>query len=154
MGKHVGLARLKRKVAARGMAGVDRRGAAAKAVTAWRSGLLQDLGGEENVSIQRRTIAEEAAVTKLLIAHVNSFLIENGECLINKGKRSLFPIVAQRQSLVDSLARLLVQLGLDRQAKKVEDLDAWLERRERENAEAVNPAESESEDHAKHPDDR
>ena len=128
MGKHVGLSKLKRKVAARGMAAVDRRGAAAKAVRAWREELLVDLGGIENVSLQRRTLVELAARTQLFIDHVDSFLLEQGD-LINRGKRSLYPVVAQRQTLVDSLARLLAQLGLERQAKPVEDLITYQQRR-------------------------
>jgi hypothetical protein len=39
------------------------------------------------------------------------------ETLVNKRKRSLYPIVLQRQTLADGLARYLTQLGLARRHK-------------------------------------
>jgi hypothetical protein len=37
--------------------------------------------------------------------------------LINKRKKALLPVVLQRQTLADALARYLGQLGLERKAK-------------------------------------
>lgn len=123
-----GLAPLKRFVDVRGLTGLDARRTAMRAVRTWQRALIADLGGEENISTQRRTILEMATRTRLYIEHVDSFLMQQ-DSLINKRARKLFPIVEQRQRLVDSLAKLLSQLGLEKLMKPVEDLDKYLERR-------------------------
>jgi hypothetical protein len=129
-GKSSGLAEMRKKVNARGMEAVDQRRTAARAVRTWRAELLQDLGGEADVSTQRRTIIELCARTRLYIEHIDAWLIEQGgDGLVNKRKGALRSAVVQRQSLVDSLARLLGQLGLERQAKPVEDLETYQRRR-------------------------
>lgn len=138
-----GLNAVRNRIAIRGLAIVDKRCAGAKALFEWKNELLNDLGGEENVSTQKRTLVELAVRTRLYVDHVDSFLLEQPS-LINKRKRAILPIVRERQALVDSLARLLSQLGLDRQAKKVEDLDQYLERRGKELE-----AEKEKDDEAK-----
>ena len=44
--------------------------------------------------------------------------------LINKRKKSLLPVVKERQALADGLARYLAQLGLGRVAKDT-DVPPW-----------------------------
>ena len=85
-------------------------------------------------ALQRGRLSGVLAGTRENSPQAGAWLLlqQDGEVFVNRRKRSLFPIVQQRQQLVDSLARLLSQLGLDRQAKKVEDLDAFLERRAKE----------------------
>jgi len=48
--------------------------------------------------------------------------------LISKSKRSLFPVVQQRQSIADGLAKYMSMLGLQRRSKPV-SLDAYIERK-------------------------
>jgi hypothetical protein len=46
--------------------------------------------------------------------------------LVNARKRTLLPVVRERQALADALARYLAQLGLERRAKPVADLATYL----------------------------
>lgn len=49
--------------------------------------------------------------------------------LITSKRKGLLPVVLQRQQLVDSLARILGQLGLERKAKPVLNLQNYLAKR-------------------------
>ena len=108
-----GLNAVNSRVEIRGFRIVDRRSAAAKGLFEWRAALLHDLGGEENVSAQKRALVDLAVRTRLYIDHCDAFLMEQPS-LINKKKRSAIPILLQRQQLVDSLARTVSMLGLER----------------------------------------
>ena len=121
-----GLNAVKARVKVRGLAAIDMRTAAAQALIGWRNGLLSDLGGEESVSNQQLALVDMAVRTRLYIDHLDGWLMEQ-PTLINKRKKSVLPIVRERQQLVDSLGRLLGQLGLERKAKPVPALAQYLE---------------------------
>jgi hypothetical protein len=129
-----GLCALKKIITTRGMQAVSARSYAVKAVRAWEAELIRDLGGAENLSTQKRTIVEMCCRTRLFIEHIDSWIMLQDFLVYNR-KKKLIPVVQQRQALCDSLTRMLAQLGLDRQAKKVEDLDQFFARRAREKAE-------------------
>jgi hypothetical protein len=126
------------------MAGVDGRTVAYRAVMSWKQELLRDLGGQDHVSSQRLAIIDMAVRTRLFIDHIDSFLLVQ-RSLINKRRKAIIPLLRERQSLVDSLSRLLAQLGLERQAKPVESLQSYLARRERESASAERAEERDEE---------
>jgi len=50
------------------------------------------------------SIVDLATKTYVLLASVDRFLLEQGS-LVNKSKRQLFPVVLQRQTSADALAR-------------------------------------------------
>lgn|SRR5512144_2931354 len=77
--------------------------------------MINDLGGESNVSIQQRTLIDIAAKQKLLLDSIDAWLLTRS--IIDKPKKALIPVVQQRQDLADSLARYLGQLGLERRSK-------------------------------------
>jgi hypothetical protein len=87
--------------------------------------LLTDLGGEEAISAQELALVELAARTRLYVDHLDAFLLEQ-ESLVNKRRKALLPVVRERQALVDSLARILGQLGLERRARPVKSLHDYL----------------------------
>jgi len=124
-GTRHGLSALKARVTVRGLHAIDMRTAAAQALLAWKQELLRDLGGEENVSAQRITVVEMVVRTKLYIDHVDAWLMEQ-DSLVNRRKKSLLPVVKERQALVDSLSRLLQQLGLQRQQRPVKSLAEYV----------------------------
>jgi len=126
-----GLNALKVAVKVRGLAAIDKRTAAGQALVNWRQELLRDLGGEDSVSAQRRALVDMAVRTRLYIDHVDAWLMEQ-RSLLNRRKKAILPVLRERQILVDSLSRLLSQIGLERRAKPVEDLQTYLRRRERE----------------------
>jgi hypothetical protein len=123
-----GLNGLKARVKLRGLQAIDRRTAAAQALLTWRTDLLADLGGEAAVSAQQHALVEAAVRTRLFVDHLDAWILEHGS-LVNARRRSVHPVVRERQQLVDRLARLLSLLGLERRQPKPVDLTAYLQKR-------------------------
>jgi len=120
-----GLNALKARVKLRGLAAIDMRTSAARALLAWRQELTDDLGGDGALSTQERTLVDLAAKAKLLLDSVDAWILEQ-PTLISAKHRSVLPVVLQRQQLADALARYLTALGLKRRARKVHDLNSYL----------------------------
>jgi hypothetical protein len=59
---------------------------------------------------------------------LDAWILERGS-LVNARRRAVHPVVRERQQLVDSLARLLSLLGLERRQPKPVDLTAYLQTR-------------------------
>ena len=86
------------------------------ALKAWKKELIADLGGEDNISVQQRTIIDCAATTRLMITSVDAWLMCQ-ESLVTRDK-ALIPVVTQRQQLVNGLTGMMAQLGLKRVVKQ------------------------------------
>ncbi len=71
--KH-GLVQLKRAVSILGSRTIDHRTTTGKALAAWRSELLADLGGIESVSTQELALVEEAVKTKRILDWVDAWI--------------------------------------------------------------------------------
>lgn len=106
-----GLTVLKRAVNGLGNRLIDRRTATGKALARWRADLIADLGGD--VSTQEETLIDLAVKSKLMLDSIDVWLLTQPS-LINQRKRSLIPVVKERQALADGLAKYLAQLGLKR----------------------------------------
>jgi len=120
-----GLNALKARLKLRGLHAIDRRSAAARALIAWRRELVEDLGGESAISAQERAILDLAAQTKLLLDSVDAWLMEQ-PTLVNARRRTLLPVVLQRQQLADALARYMGQVGLKRRRGEMPSLQTYL----------------------------
>jgi len=96
-----------------------------KALAAWRSELLDDLGGAASISTQEAALLDAAVKTKLILDSVDAWLLSQ-KTLINKRSRSVIAAVQQRNSLVATLKGLLESLGLQRRAKRIPTLTEWL----------------------------
>lgn len=120
-----GLTLMKRAIREHGTRAIDRRTSLGKALDHWRSELVADLGGTDQVSTQQYTIITIAVKTKLLLDSLDTWLLKQPS-LINYRKRSVHPVVLQRQQLADSLVRYMTQLGLEKKAKKVLSLSDYL----------------------------
>jgi hypothetical protein len=96
-----------------------------KALAAWRSELLDDLGGAASISTQEAALLDAAVKTKLILDSVDAWLLSQ-KSLINKRSRSVIAAVQQRNSLVATLKGLLESLGLQRRAKRIPTLTEWL----------------------------
>jgi hypothetical protein len=92
---------------------------------AWRAELTADLGGEDAISTQQRTVVELAATTKLYVDSLDAWIMEHGN-LMNARKRAVLPVVKDRMQLADALVRYLTALGLQRRTKQVPDLGSYL----------------------------
>ena len=123
--KH-GLTTLRHTVEALGGRLLDGRTTLAKQLAAFKADLVRDLGGD--VSTQQLAVIDLAVRTRLLLDSIDAWLLVQPS-LVNQRKRALLPVVRERQSLADALARYLGQLGLDRKAKPVPDLATYLAER-------------------------
>jgi hypothetical protein len=101
--------------------------------------LVADLGGPQAISKQQEVIISLAVRTHLLVHSIDNYLLSLGG-LVNRRKRSLWPIVKERTALADSLARYVAMLGLQKKQKPVMDLCSYLESKERRNAQAEQDA--------------
>ncbi len=129
--KQNGLKLLRRKVALRGLRAIDWRSAGAKVALEWRDELVAALGTEENLSTQKRTLVDYAMRTKLFLDHIDGFLLQE-ESFIFRGKKSAWPLLMQRMTLLASLERTLGLLGLERQARKLPTLEEYLRKKDTE----------------------
>jgi hypothetical protein len=119
-----GLYALKGALMRVGYRAVDGRTSTGKALAKWRQDLITDLGGD--VSTQESAIIDLAVKSKLLLDSIDVWLLSQSS-LVNVRKRSLIPVVKERQTLADGLARYLAMLGLARRAKDADgDLQAYV----------------------------
>lgn len=112
-GSH-GLTVLKRAINGLGNRLIDKRTVTGRALAQWRADLIADLG--DNISTQQSALIDLAVRSKLLLDSIDAWLLTQST-LVNARKRSLIPVVLQRQTLADGLARYLTQLGLERRHK-------------------------------------
>ena len=82
------------KLGARAIPGNTKLGYALKA---WRKELIDDLGGEDNVSVQQRAIVELASTTKLMISSIDAWIMSQPSLITRS--RALMPVILQRQQL-------------------------------------------------------
>ena len=67
------------------------------------------------------------------------------ESLVNRKRKSVLPVLRERQQLVDSLARILGQLGLERKAKPIPVLAQYIAEKYPGNRSAMPERENKSE---------
>ena len=120
-----GLNTLKHAINGVGNRVIDRRTVTGKALAKWRADLVQDLGGDDSISTQQSAIIDLAVKSKLLLDSIDVWLLTQPS-LINVRKRTLLPVVVQRQQLADGLVRYLQTLGLKRVAKPTQTLDDYV----------------------------
>src|SRR5436309_4687666 len=107
------------RIKLRGLTSIDQRTAAARSATAFKRDLISALGGEADLSPQRRRLIDMAVRAALMLDHVDAWCFEQ-KSLVNQRNRSLLPVVVQRQAIAEHLAKLLDRLGLDRVARPVQ----------------------------------
>jgi hypothetical protein len=113
--KH-GLNTLRTALTQLGSRAIDGRSSLSYALKKWRRELIEDLGGEDNISTQQSALIDLAVKSKLILDSIDAWVLTQ-PTLINARKRTLIPVVLQRQQLADGLARYLIQLGLERRHK-------------------------------------
>src|SRR5215468_10499531 len=75
--------------------------------------LLNHCGGEHLVSAVRRRIIERVVFTEYQLDCLDLYLVELGQRIVNRRKRTSIPIVRERDALVSMLRKLYDQIGLD-----------------------------------------
>jgi hypothetical protein len=109
-----------------GFSAIDRRTAAARAQLAFRRDLAAALGGEADLSPQKRRLIDMTARAALLLDHVDAWLFTQ-RSLVNGRAKTLLPVLTQRQAIAEHLARLLDKLGLDRVPMQVPSLTEYVQ---------------------------
>jgi len=132
-----------RALSKRGISALDGRSAIARAVRDWRASVAGDLGGEEVLSQQQRTLLDVAAQDVVLLSVADAWLRENAEKIVNKRRRALVPLVEQRLKVASHLTGLLKDLGLERKAKPLPGLAEYMGRNAPEGAGAMQRPEDE-----------
>ena len=120
-----GLTTLRRAVKELGGRAIDKRTSLGRALEDWRHSLLDDLGGIQATSTQQRQLVDLAVKTKLLLDSVDAWLLVQPS-LVNARKRTVLPVLLQRQQMSDSLARLMQQLGLEKRSRPMLSLHEYL----------------------------
>lgn len=126
-----GVERLKhtlREAQRRGLPVLDRRTALGSAIAEWTAALVDAKGGADAISPQVQEIVGNLKVHKLVLAQIDTYLLEVGGKIINRRKKSLIPIIQQRMQLADSMLRHLQAIGLERIARKTETLAEYSRR--------------------------
>lgn len=139
-----GLYSMKKALMLLGKRAIDGRTQTGKALAQWKADLIADLGGSGNVSTQQSAIVDLAVKSKLLLDSIDSWLLVQPS-LVNARKRALIPVVLQRQTLADGLARYLTQLGLERR-HKVQTLHEILSQQDTDEEELAKPANGNGQD--------
>jgi hypothetical protein len=123
--KH-GLNAMKHAMKQFGSRAIDRRTSTGKALEAWRRELVADLGGNDTVSSSQLVVIDAAVRTKLLLDSVDTWLLQQ-KSVVNHRKRSVYPVVLQRQQLSDALVKYMQTLGLKREPKAAKTLNALMD---------------------------
>jgi hypothetical protein len=95
---------------------LDGRSAVAVAVRRWKDDVRRDLGGD--LTRAQETILELAAQSWVIISSLDVWIAKQ-KSLVTK-KRTLLPVVLQRQQVAEGLARHLDRLGLERRQKDID----------------------------------
>jgi hypothetical protein len=116
---------LKARVKIRGLDAIDKRTSAERALVEWRREMIEDLGGDDEVSAQQRAIAGLVVRTKLYVDSLDAWIMSQPSLVLAR-RRAVLPVLVERQRLADSLARMLGQLGLERRARPAPRLADYL----------------------------
>lgn len=120
------LTALRKAVTQLGTKRLDQRSAVAVAVRRFKADLARDLGGDP--SRAQATLIELAGRTWIIVEALDDWIMRQPSLVLHR-KRSVMPVLLQRQQLADSLARTLERLGLDRRAREVPALADYIEKR-------------------------
>ena len=115
------------RVSARGLEALDKRSAGYIALKTWKEQLTRDLGGD--LSTQEAALVDIITRTKLFLDSIDLFLMEQNS-LVNKKRKIALPILATRNSMANTLASLLNQVGLKRRDPPMKSLAVFLKERE------------------------
>jgi hypothetical protein len=105
---------------------LDQRTKVAREMTEWYEGLVRDLGGRDSLSVAQLTMVELAARQKVLLDGVDGWVFSGDAKVVQKNQRKLYPIVIERQRMVEALVKILKELGLERRRPTI-SLDEYVQ---------------------------
>jgi hypothetical protein len=83
-----------------------------------RDEYVQYCGGEAQLSPTLRECIHGAVKARLLLDWVDAYLMRLGESMVHRRRKTLYPVVLQRQQLADSLLRYVQQMEASLAARK------------------------------------
>jgi hypothetical protein len=98
---------------------IDGRTKLAVAVRAFKADIRRDLGG--NLSRAEEAVLEICAQTWVQVSSLDNWLAQQPSLVLAR-KRTVLPVLLQRATLAESLAKNLERLGLKRKAQPVPDI--------------------------------
>ncbi len=116
---------------------IDMRTATGKWLTARCEEYARDLGGDEALSQQQRTVIRLVVFDELVLQSGQAWLMRQ-DALVSARRRAFLPVVRELTALGESIARKLSMLGLEKKVREV-TLDDWLEQRAAEKAKDQEP---------------
>jgi hypothetical protein len=126
-----GLYVMKAGLKALGSRAIDGRTTTGRALAAWNSEIIRDIGGLESLSAQEIATVDLCVRNKFILDSIDAWIVGQTS-LVNARKKSLHPIVLERQQIADSLLRSLTLLGLEKRKPKPKSLQEIIADRERE----------------------
>jgi hypothetical protein len=90
-----------------------------EAVREWRDQIIVDRGGRQQWSQLQLMQLERFIITEILIQSIDSYLMTQSS-LVNRRKKSLYPVVVERGRLAELSLKLATAIGLDRKAMQVD----------------------------------
>jgi hypothetical protein len=86
---------------------------------------VADLGGPDAISKQQEVLITLATRTHFLVESLDAYIFSM-KSPVNKQRRSLYPVIRERQGLADSLAKHLTMLGLEKKKPPAKSLTEYL----------------------------
>jgi len=106
---------------------LSRRTLLGRAVAEWRAQVIQDLGGEKDLSQLQLDTLDRLLSTKILLDTVDG-IIATLPSPVNRRTHTLHPVVRERQQLVETERKLRADLGLERRRPAIRSLrEYWLD---------------------------
>jgi len=106
----------KRKVNKRGLDGMDARTVEGRDALTFRADAIADLGGQD-IATTKKAVLDVAVGERYLWRSGWAFIMEQGGNVVNKRKRSFYPVVKDILAVGESLTKHMKDLGLERVTK-------------------------------------
>jgi hypothetical protein len=117
---------------------VSQQNGMGRAVVEKGNRIIADRGGRESLSELKLDLIDRYLKTELLIHSIDSWMFQQ-KSLINRRKRSLYPILAERNRLVETSLKLAQAIGLDREERKVPMLADYIAQKNAEKERESSP---------------
>ena len=107
---------------ARSLSELDGRSRAAKGLIAWKRELTASIGGQP--SAQEAMIIELCCRNRMILDSIDSWIFAQ-KSLLNRKRKTVLPIVRERQAIDAALAKHLQSLGLSRREPPAPTLEEY-----------------------------
>src|SRR5437773_7849681 len=100
------------KLTRAGLTAISKQNGPGKELARRREVIESDLGGREQLSQLQADLVQKYLITELLIESLDRWLLEQ-RTLINRRRRAVFPILNERNRMIETSLKLASALGLE-----------------------------------------